>query len=92
MINELNKAKDNALDTSTSSDTNNDSDASSSDSFFGCLFARLKRRRFCDVDKVEEFLFAPLSQTVDANAYMHEKLMELSIHYNTAFPSSAAVE
>ena len=75
MINVLNKATDNALTTSTSSDADSDRDASSRDSFFGCLFAQSKRRRSSNVDQVEEFLSAPPLQTVDANAFMHEELM-----------------
>ena len=82
------RMKTTALDTSTSSDTDNDRGASSSDSFFSCLFAQSKRRRSRKVDKVEEFHFAPPSQTVDANAFIHQELTELLIYYNTALPSS----
>ena len=42
----------------------------------------------CQKGKVEEFLFAPPSHTIDANAFMHEELTELLIYYNTALPSS----
>ena len=38
-----------ALDTSTSSDTDNDRNASSSDNFFGGFFAQSKRRRSSNV-------------------------------------------
>ena len=88
MINTLNKETDNALNSSTSSGTDYDRGASSSDSFFGCLLAQSKRRRSCNIDKVEEFLFVPPSQTVDANAFMCEELIEILTHYNTALPSS----
>ena len=48
----------------------------------------MKIQQCANVDKVKEFLFAPPSHTVDANAFMHEELTELLIHYNNALPSS----
>ena len=42
------------LDSSTSIDTDSDPDASSGDSFFGCLFAQSKRPRSSNVAKVED--------------------------------------
>ena len=55
---------------------------------FGCLFAQSKRRKSSNVDKVEELLFIPFSQTVDAKACMHEELKGLVIHHNTALNST----
>ena len=80
-----------ALDTSTSSDTDHDRDASLtclSDSFLAvCSHNQSDEDRAMSIS-TEEFLFISPSQTVDANVFMHEELMELLTNYDTALPSS----
>ena len=76
-----------ALDTSTSSDTDNNRDASStciSDSFLAVSSHNQSDEDLATSIKYRGVPSASPSQTVDANAFMHEKLMELLIHYDTA--------
>ena len=40
----------------------------------------MKATKICDVDKVEEFLFALPSQTVVANTFVHEEPLNLLQH------------
>ena len=47
----------------------------------------MKIQQCANVEKVEEFFFALPLHTVDANAFVHEELTELLIHYNNALPS-----
>ena len=80
-----------ALDTSTSSDTDNDRDASStclSDSFLDVCSHNQSDEDLAMSISTEEFLFVSPSHTVNANAFIHEELMELLIYYDTALPSS----
>ena len=80
-----------APDTSTSSDTDNDSDASStclSDNFLDVCSHNQSDEDLAMSIKYREVPFAPPSQTLDANAFMHEELMELLIHYDTVLLSS----
>ena len=80
-----------ALDTSTSSDTDYDRDASStclSDSFLAVRSHNQSDEDLAMSIKYRGVSFPSPSQTVDANAFMHEELMELLIHYDTALPSS----
>ena len=76
-----------ALDTSTSSDTDNNRDASStciSDSFLAVSSHNQSDEDLAMSIKYRGVPSASPSQTVDANAFMHEEFMELLIQYDTA--------
>ena len=86
------------LDASTSSDTDNDRDASStcfsdSDSFLAVCSHNQSDEDIAMSIKYRGVFFASPSQAVDANVFMHEELMELLIHYNQGWkPGYLALE
>ena len=76
---------------STSTNSDNDRDASLtrlSDSFLAVCSHNQSDEDLAMSIKYRGVPFASPSQTVDANAYMHEELMEHLIHYDTTLPSS----
>ena len=74
------------------SDTDNDHDETTSDTFFGCLFSKQKQRNSSVADRVNKFLSANPTKIVDLKAFSDEGLKKYFLRYNTGLLSSAAVE
>lgn len=92
MIELLESSANDVSEATMSSDTDNDFDGDTSDTFFASLFSQSKRRTSSHADRVQEFLSSAAPKQIDANSFVDEKLKQLFIKYNTAVPSSAAVE
>ena len=90
MIDLLDKESSDDLESSYS--VADDSDANSSDGFFGSLFSPSKRKISSNCSRVDDFLLTPPSPTVDTKSFTDNELQQLFIKYNTALPSSEAVE
>ena len=86
MIELLESSANDVSEATMSSDTDNDFDGDTSDTFFGSLFSQSKRRTSSLADRVQEFLSSAAPKQNDANSFVDEKLKQLFIKYNTAVP------
>ena len=75
-----------------SGESDNHVESVNNDKFFGCLFNQSEPKKDAAAKRIEGFLSAVPAKKIDDNSFANAVLKKPFVQFNTALPSSAAVE